>query len=110
MESRTIVRHADKVAAIRDFLNSESLDYLVIIGDAATGKSFALNEALKDHYNYNIMIWNEKEKPDFWLGKRLDEYNDKWILVRRSLDNLAIAFQNEWKSDCITIQFERKIN
>lgn len=102
---RYIDLHDEKVALVTNFLKDDSHAncFLMIIGNGATGKTHAVNAALKqlreESVPYHFMYWNESEKPQ--VVTRLSDDPDvttifKCIVVRRQADDLACALQKEW--------------
>ncbi len=108
-----IVTHDEKVAAIRKFLDSDdedggpSFQVLLVVGDGATGKSSALEEALAATTPaaaaddvWNVLVWNCREVPKYCRFSHVGAPT-KWVVVRREYDALTRSLVDEWSNDAI---------
>jgi hypothetical protein len=102
--------HAEKVAAIRRFLDSDpegvSFHGLLLVGAGASGKSSAFNEAMAtsrtalantadDDEGWNVMVWNCKEVPRYCRFLHAGA-PAKWVIIRWEFDALAQSLVDEW--------------
>ena len=104
-----IVTHDEKVAAIRKFLDSDdeaggpSFQVLLVVGDGATGKSSAFEEALAanaDDDGCNVLVWNCREVPKYCRFSHVGAPT-KWVIVRREYDALTRGLVDEWSNDAL---------
>ena len=90
--------HAEKVAAIRRFLDSDpegvSFHGLLLVGAGATGKSSAFNEAMAASRDEDL-VWNCKEVPRYCRFLHAGA-PAKWVIIRWEFDALAQSLVDEW--------------
>ena len=101
MATDVIVKHADKVELIYNFLQfkNDKRKFLVVVDDGGIGKSSALIEAMakmdKEDLFYKVVIWNDGEMPSVKTNfvNHGDNEDMTWILIRREFDALVTLCQ-----------------
>lgn len=108
-----LTHHADKVNWIRQMLNNDDCDTLIICGTGSTGKTTAFHKVLDTSNNYNniIIIWNFGEMPKYYKKNNNsesdnDDVSNKCIIFRLEYDELARAVHQEDGIRCVVVHFE----
>lgn len=93
---------SDKAKEIEEFLlaDDDGEPCLVVIGGGGTGKTTALQAALKavpDNHELNVIVWNHGELPAF-ARFNYPSAPTKWVVFRHKADRLVDALLEEWGS------------
>jgi len=105
-----LTKHADKVAAILNFLQNEEAQWLIVVDGESTGKTSAYVEALQAYQKMadvelgtdTITVWNHGETLRV-SHRGTNTFNEpRCVVMRFEMDHMVHAIEKE----CSTIVLE----
>lgn len=101
---------AKQIELCIEALNNCKIHHVILIGGGGSGKSYAVNEALRE-CKTNYLLWNDMELPMFCFTQHgfFESSNKgvitKVILLKSKYDDMVKFFENNHKDSTIIIQF-----